>query len=102
MEGEDGDGNADPSVDRDHEVSLDIRARFRQELAHPGVVTFHVNLINHCSTNNPGLNTALGAYLSRVVGVRQLGLEALLYNVHVLRVMHVVLGDKKLRDRGDC
>ncbi|KAK9864055.1 hypothetical protein WJX84_005214 [Apatococcus fuscideae] len=79
------------------EVAYDLLQRLRQELAFPAVVHFYTWLLRGYSTNGSFLNHCLLSFLKRIAAPEALNLEAMLYQLSVLRIFHQMLGDAAFR-----
>ncbi|KAL0021485.1 hypothetical protein WJX79_010302 [Trebouxia sp. C0005] len=79
------------------EVAYDLQRRVKQELAFPAVIHFYSWLLQGFASNGVFVNHCLAAFLRRIADPAGLDLEAMLYQLSVLRVFQAILSDKAFR-----
>ncbi|KAL0032107.1 hypothetical protein WJX77_005423 [Trebouxia sp. C0004] len=79
------------------EVAYDLQRRVKQELAFPAVIHFYSWLLQGFASNGVFVNHCLAAFLRRIADPAGLDLEAMLYQLSVLRVFQSILSDKVFR-----
>lgn len=97
---EDGDNDEEEPSRQMREVAYDLNKRIRQELAAPVIIQFYVKLLEGYSTlNNTFTNHCIASFLYRIILPEHLNLEAMLYQLSVLRVFHTLLSDSAIRPK---
>lgn len=79
------------------EVAYDLKKRLVQEMAYPNVVHFYVWLLSGYQHNEAATNHHVISFLQRICHpTRGLDMEAMLYQVTVLRIFRDMLDDRNL------
>ncbi|KAG7667153.1 hypothetical protein NADE_003050 [Nannochloris sp. 'desiccata'] len=88
-----------PRMYRD--IQFDLQARLRKVCAIPAILQFYTWLLQGYKSNAPLTNAAITSFLTRIalpLDKGGLGLEAMLWQLSVLRVFHAIMSDNSVRN----
>jgi len=87
-----------PRMYRD--IQFDLQARLRKVCAIPAILQFYTWLLQGYKSNAPLTNAAITSFFNRIALPSEkggLGLEAMLWQLSVLRVFHAIMSDNSVR-----
>eukprot|EP01024_Parvocaulis_polyphysoides_P002218 TRINITY_DN10713_c0_g1_i1.p1 TRINITY_DN10713_c0_g1~~TRINITY_DN10713_c0_g1_i1.p1 ORF type:complete len:751 (-),score=189.35 TRINITY_DN10713_c0_g1_i1:248-2500(-) len=102
FESEDDENNDNNDDDEEQQLQqqpyiYDLNRKIKQELAHPNIIQFYVNILKNYKQNSQQINHVVIKFLRRISHKDHLDLEPMLYQVSVLKVFLQILEDKSIQ-----